>query len=74
MTHFLDVVELWFNRLLKLLIGLVAISIALFAILIPVNLILIKTQIGSLSWLNEAVEYALYVSRVCRYGKGNYQS
>ena len=49
------------TELLKLLIGLVAISIALFAALIPLNLFLIKSQMGSLSWLNESVEYALYV-------------
>lgn len=61
MTKFFDTAETGFNRLLRFLIALVAISIGLFAVLIPLNLLLIKTQFGSLWWLNEAVEYALYV-------------
>ena len=61
MTRLLDAVERLFNHLLKLLIAFVAVSIGLFALLIPVNLVLIKLQLGSLWWLNEAVEYALYV-------------
>jgi TRAP-type C4-dicarboxylate transport system permease small subunit len=39
----------------------VAISIGLFATLIPLNLFLVKTGIGSIWWLHEGVEYALYV-------------
>jgi len=61
MTKFLDMAESGFNKLLWLLIALVAISIGLFAVLIPLNLLLIKQQWGSLWWLNEAIEYALYV-------------
>lgn len=61
MANFLDVVESAFNRFIKFLIALVAASIGLFAILIPFNLLLIKTQMGALWWLNEAIEYALYV-------------
>ncbi|MCP4185376.1 MAG: TRAP transporter small permease [Hyphomicrobiales bacterium] len=61
MTRLLDAFEWLFNRLLKFLIAMVAVSIGMFALLIPVNLFLIKLQLGSLWWLNEAVEYALYV-------------
>ncbi len=61
MKTLLDRVESGFNRLLKLLIALVAISIGLFAVLIPFNLLLIKTQMGSIWWLSEAIEYSLYV-------------
>ena len=38
-----------------------AVSIGLIAVLIPLNLLLIKMQWGSIWWLYEAVEYALYV-------------
>ena len=61
MKKLLDTIEQLFNRLLKFLIAAVAVSIGLFAVLIPVNLFLIKLQLGSLWWLNEAIEYALYV-------------
>ncbi len=61
MTRTLDAVEKLFNRLLQYSIAGVAVSIGLFALLIPLNLFLIKMQLGSLWWLNEAVEYALYV-------------
>ena len=61
MTKFLDTVESGFNRFLRLLIALVAISIGLFAVFIPINLLLIKSQTGSIWWLNEAIEYSLYV-------------
>ncbi len=61
MTGFLDKFELSYNRLTEFLIALVAISIGLFTVLIPINLLLLKMQWGSLWWLNEAVEYALYV-------------
>jgi len=56
----IDWLELYFNRLITFLIALVAISIGFFAILIPINLLLIKLQWGSLWWLNESTEYALY--------------
>jgi len=50
-----------YARLLGILIGLVATSIALIAVLIPTNLLLVKLQWGNMWWLHEAVEYALYV-------------
>ena len=49
-----------YARLLGILIGLVATSIALIAVLIPTNLLLVKLQWGNMWWLHEAVEYALY--------------
>jgi TRAP-type C4-dicarboxylate transport system permease small subunit len=60
MVKLIDRFELYFNRLVAFLIGLVAVSIGLFAILIPANLFLIKMQWGSLWWLNELAEYVLY--------------
>ncbi|MCP4073435.1 MAG: TRAP transporter small permease [Hyphomicrobiales bacterium] len=60
MVKLIDMLELYFNRLVAFLIGLVAASIGLFAILIPVNLIMVKMQWGSLWWLNESAEYTLY--------------
>ncbi len=60
MTSLLDAIENGFNWLLYLLILLVAISIGVITILIPLNLLLVKMQWGSLWWLNEAVEYPLY--------------
>ena len=61
MKTLFDKAEIGFNRLLELLIALVAISIGLFALLIPLNLLIVKTNIGSIWWLSEAIEYALYV-------------
>ncbi len=61
MANFLDLAEAGFARLTGFLIALVAGSIGLFAVLIPVNLLVIKMQWGAIWWLNEAVEYALYV-------------
>ncbi len=61
MTRLFDTIETWFNRLLRFLIALVAASIGLFAVLIPLNLLLIKQHWGAMWWLNEAIEYALYV-------------
>ena len=60
MTRLLDTIEAGYNRFLKLLIGMVAASIGLFAVLIALNLLLIKQQWGSIWWLNEAIEYTLY--------------
>jgi TRAP-type C4-dicarboxylate transport system permease small subunit len=50
-----------FNHLLTFLIRVVALSIGLMAVLIPLNLLLVKMTWGSIWWLHEAVEYALYV-------------
>jgi len=61
MQRQLDTLESAFNRTLYFLILLVAISIGLFATLIPLNLLLVKTGLGSIWWLHEGVEYALYV-------------
>ena len=56
----LDRFEAVFHRVLLFLASLVAIMIGLYAVLIPLNLFLIKTGLGNLSWLYEAVEYTLY--------------
>ena len=56
----LDAFEAGFDRFNRLLAGLVAASIGLFAVLIPLNLFLIRLQWKSMWWLYEAVEYALY--------------
>ncbi len=56
----IDRFEIGFNRLMLYLAGLVAASIGLIAVLIPVNLFLVKTHLGSIWWLYEAVEYTLY--------------
>lgn len=61
MNKIIDTIEAGYNRFLRFLISLVAISIGLFAVLIPINLLLIKQQWGALWWLNESIEYALYV-------------
>ncbi|MCP5089067.1 MAG: TRAP transporter small permease subunit [Rhodobacteraceae bacterium] len=61
MNSLIDSIEVGFNRFLRFLISLVAASIGLFAIFIPINLLLIKQQWGALWWLNESIEYALYV-------------
>lgn len=52
--------ETGFNRLTLFLAALVAISIAMIAVLIPLNFTLTKLGWGSISWVNEAVEYALF--------------
>lgn len=60
MPSALDKFESAFNRLTVFFIGIVAISIALMAILLSANLIIIRLQLGSMGWLFEAIEYALY--------------
>jgi len=60
MNSTLDIFEAGFNRLTALFAALVAVSIGLMAILIPLNLLIIKTQIGSMWWLNGSIEYALF--------------
>ena len=60
MRRQLDLFEAGFNRAMVFLAALVAVSIGLFAILIPLNLFLVRAQWGSMWWLYEAVEYALY--------------
>jgi TRAP-type C4-dicarboxylate transport system permease small subunit len=61
MTTLIDTMENGFNRFLKFLIAMVAASIGLFAVLIPLNLLMINMQVESIWWLHEAIEYALYV-------------
>ncbi len=56
----LDQFEAAFNKLTLLLAASVAMSIGLIAVLIPLNLFLLKTHLGSIWWLFEGVEYALY--------------
>ena len=56
----IDRFEAGFNQVILYLAYLVALSIGLFAALIPLNLFLIKTQLGSIWWLYEGVEYTLY--------------
>lgn len=56
----IDRFEAGFNRAMLYLAALVAASIGLFAVLIPLNLFLVKTHLGSIWWLYEAVEYTLY--------------
>jgi len=57
----LELFEAGFNRLIFFLAILVAVSIGLITLLIPLNLFLIKFELGSMWWLYEGVEYTLYV-------------
>jgi len=61
MRNVIDYFEAGFNRLLFLLAALVAASIGIVAVLIPLNLLIIKMNWGGIWWLYEAVEYSLYV-------------
>ncbi len=60
MQRRLDLFDAGFNRAMFYLATLVAVSIGLFAVLIPLNLFLIKFKLGNIWWLYESVEYALY--------------
>ncbi len=60
MRTFLDRFEIGFNSLNNLIAWAVAISIGLFAILIPFDLLLRSLQLGNLWWLHEGIEYVLY--------------
>jgi TRAP-type C4-dicarboxylate transport system permease small subunit len=60
MRRQIDLLDAGFNRLLTFLAALTAISIGLIAAIIPLNLLLIKMQWGSIWWTYEAVEYILY--------------
>jgi TRAP-type C4-dicarboxylate transport system permease small subunit len=57
----LDTFEAGFKKLNLFLAALVAISIGLIAVLISLNLLLVKAHWGSIWWLNEGIEYTLYV-------------
>ena len=61
MASRIDAFEAAFARFVEWLAVLVAVSVGLFAVLIPLNLFLVKVGWGTLPWLFEAVEYALYV-------------
>lgn len=61
LSHAIDRLEAMHSRLIFVLAAAVAVSIGLMAVLIPLNLALIKLQWGSIWWLYEAAEYALYV-------------
>ena len=60
MNSWLDKFEIGFNRFTHFCASLVAISIALMAFLIPLNLFMVKAQFGGIWWLFEGVEYGLY--------------
>lgn len=56
----LDKIEIWSGQVYTFLAGLVAVSIGLITVLIPLNLLLVKLDLGAISWLYEGIEYALY--------------
>ena len=56
----LDRFEAGFDRLMVIFASAVAVSIALFAILIPLDLFLRSVGWGNMWWLYEGIEYALY--------------
>ena len=57
----IDRFEAAFERVNRLLAALVALSIGLFTILVPFDLLLRKLGWGNLPWLHEGAEYGLYV-------------
>ncbi len=61
MRQYITAFEAAFNRFTFFLAALVAVSIGLIAVLVPLNLLLIKGDLGGIWWLYEAVEYTLYV-------------
>ena len=61
MWRYLNRIETGFNWMTLAFAVLVAISIGLITLLIPLNLALINLDLGGIWWLYEAVEYALYV-------------
>lgn len=61
MSAFLDRFEQAFNRLNHWVAIMVAISIGLFAALVPFDLFLRKVGWGNLEWLHEGAEYVLYI-------------
>ena len=61
MYVFFNRFETAFNRLCLIFAACTAVSIALFAILIPFDLLIRSIGWGNMSWLHEGVEYALYV-------------
>lgn len=61
MGSLIDAFDAAFARFIVWLAVLVAVSVGLIAILIPLNLFLVTVKWGSFPWLFEAVEYALYI-------------
>ena len=53
--------EMAFSRLCLIFAGGTAATIALFAILIPLDLFIRSISWGNMPWLHEGIEYALYV-------------
>ncbi|MCY4238387.1 MAG: TRAP transporter small permease [Rhodospirillaceae bacterium] len=53
--------EAVFCRLNAFIAGLVAVSIAGFAVLIPLDLVIRKLGWGNMPWLYEGIEYVLYL-------------
>jgi TRAP-type C4-dicarboxylate transport system permease small subunit len=60
MNHFLDRFERGFIVLSKFFAGLVALSIGLIALLIPLDLLIRSLEWGNMPWLHEGIEYTLY--------------
>ncbi len=60
MSSALDGFEAGFHRLNAFIAGLVGISIGLWAILIPLNLVLVRMEWGNMPWLIAIIEYSLY--------------
>lgn len=60
-SSFLDLFEVAFEQVNRFLAALVALSIGLFAVLVPFDLFLRKLGWGNLPWLHEGAEYALYI-------------
>lgn len=60
MHGLIDRFEAGFLQLTHFFAALVAISIGVIALLIPLNLLLVKTGLGGIWWLFEGVEYILY--------------
>ena len=61
MSSFFDRFQAVFEQVNRFVAALVALSIGLFALLIPLDLFLRKVGWGNLPWLHEGAEYGLYV-------------
>ncbi len=60
-SSILDRFEAAFEGMNRLIAALVALSIGVFALLIPLDLFLRKLGWGNLPWLHEGAEYGLYI-------------
>lgn len=56
----LDKIEAAFHGLFTFLAGLVALSIGIWAILIPLDLFLVRTGWGNLFWMTAIIEYSVF--------------